>query len=634
MDPASVISIVSAAGSLVFKCGTIIQALHDLAERYKHAELTIMAIIQECHTIELAWSRIERWLACGLHRYEDSYQLGNRIALAVSSGQLIMAELEKDLASIEKTAPQRAFRRRTKLLWNEKMLQAHQYRIRGQVGALTLLLEVIQLPSDSDRTDSLSVKEPIFRMIEDSVRSVVPSRLSIHSDTASITSAENEEVWYIPFDFENDLFTSYVYKRNFRVPQVAYLSQRPAPYEIPVVNAELATNGDGPICTSPDEAPVAISKPCQHTFPDLDQESLESLSRKIRQGRHDIAVDYVQKTGVELLLAPFTCGCGNVENPDLNVLLRSLQEHNIQLFRAFMETAAFAFGEHVLIRLVDSLVLSDSRVVSMEDTASQETSITRNWTNSILHDPGVVEELAFRRELASSDILRRYPTALQLACATKREKIVEYLLHMGRLDTPLDWTGHPFILATKRRCRPILELLLEFAETTITETIKNTALVMVVNRDCALAEQWTDAEQNDNERVNDDVDIVRLLLLHDASPNTRVTPEDTVLSVAIRAALDSDPRSMQLIDILLADGAVVRPSERFLLFTAPRKAFGPVLERHDISARSGPPFQTSVLHIPSRVVNFDGHDIYMLRKQVAHERQVNAVETRYIQYHN
>ena len=81
----------------------------------------------------------------------------------------------------------------------------------------------------SDRSDLLSIKEPIFRDIDDSVRSVIPSRLSLKdSDADSLRSTDSGDLWYIPFSFEDALFTSHVYKRNFRVaPQVQQISRRP-----------------------------------------------------------------------------------------------------------------------------------------------------------------------------------------------------------------------------------------------------------------------------------------------------------------------------------------------------------------------------------------------------------------------
>jgi hypothetical protein len=86
----------------------------------------------------------------------------------------------------------------------------------------------------------MSIKEPVFRKADDSVLSIIPSRLSSRlssrrvvadNDAASfisktsIKSRLSIELRYIPFSFDNDLFTSYVYKRNYRLPSMTSSSR-------------------------------------------------------------------------------------------------------------------------------------------------------------------------------------------------------------------------------------------------------------------------------------------------------------------------------------------------------------------------------------------------------------------------
>jgi hypothetical protein len=145
MDPVTILSIAAAAGSLAFKCGTIVQTLYALRDRFRQAELTILSVIQDCRTIELAWSQIQKWAANNLDVDDEHNELAERLQLSIYSGQLFMAELEKDLASLENIPKHSTLRRRTKIVWNESMLRVHQDRIQRQTCALTLLLEVIQL---------------------------------------------------------------------------------------------------------------------------------------------------------------------------------------------------------------------------------------------------------------------------------------------------------------------------------------------------------------------------------------------------------------------------------------------------------------------------------------------------------
>jgi hypothetical protein len=145
MDPVTILSIASAAGSLAFKCGTIVQTLHGLRDKFKQAELTILSVIQDCRTIELAWSQIQKWAADNFDVDDEHDDLAERLQLSIYSGQLFMAELGKDLASLKNIPKHSTLRRRTKIVWNESMLRVHQDRLQRQMCALTLLLEVIQL---------------------------------------------------------------------------------------------------------------------------------------------------------------------------------------------------------------------------------------------------------------------------------------------------------------------------------------------------------------------------------------------------------------------------------------------------------------------------------------------------------
>lgn len=143
MDPASIVGLVSACSNLVKTCGGVVETLYTLVETYKDAELSILSIIEECETVRFAWSRLEEWAESSA-RHIDSYEeLLRRLQRSIYTGQLIMAALEEDLNNtIPKTG---TFRRRAGLIWNEAIFQAHQSRIRGQVSALQLLVQVINM---------------------------------------------------------------------------------------------------------------------------------------------------------------------------------------------------------------------------------------------------------------------------------------------------------------------------------------------------------------------------------------------------------------------------------------------------------------------------------------------------------
>ncbi|KAH8730904.1 hypothetical protein GQ44DRAFT_823047 [Phaeosphaeriaceae sp. PMI808] len=623
MDPASIISIAGAAGSLAFKCGTIVQRLHSLTERYKQAELTILSVIQGCRTIELAWSRIERWAANSLYSFDDYEELGDRLQLSIYAGQLFMAELEKNLASLEDTPKYSTLRRRAKILWNESMLRVHQDRIQRQVCVLTLLLELIQLPPGSDRTELLSIKEPVFRSVEESVRSIVPTSLSLCSDdAASIQSFEESDLCYAPFSFEDDLFTSYVYKRNFRVPRlhIKQLQQKPTikhakdtveinitqtddvsrgsnlsqgaemmsfdttegkehiinmtfargstedihshslgvgvvlDYDKPelgrsesvkdllTVDTELSVaNNHSPISDayfeskemkatyttigierkpllSPARAPLTSASYSAFPIggPSIEQAESSnlqirlgqgassptqsiSLFSRVRQGDLEPASNWAWNEAMDNMLS---LSADRIASPDITLMLKSLYDHDRPLFGTIMQVFGFMRGTRFMIELVAALRMPGNQVTETEDASLLNGSVVKiAWTSSILLDQGIAGAAAFRDLAASTGILNRIPTVLQLACAARKAIVVEYLLSLGRPLIPHSWKVHPFILATKRRCKSILELFFKLAKDTVSQLIIDLALAMVVNQDCALSGDWTDVDQNDNKRI-------------------------------------------------------------------------------------------------------------------------------------
>ncbi|OAL07158.1 hypothetical protein IQ06DRAFT_299809 [Phaeosphaeriaceae sp. SRC1lsM3a] len=219
MDPASIIGLVAACASLTKQCASVVKSLHGLIETYKSAELIILSVVTECETIQFAWCRIESWAQEQLHHIDDFEDVGARLQKSIYCGELVMSALEEELLSI--TSRSGSVGRGVGITWNNSVLNEHQHRIRGQVAALQLLLQVLNLPRKEDRIEVLSVKESVFSESDESALSIVPSdrstRFSLDGNRLSIIS-DDGDIQYIRFSFEDALFTSHVYKRNYRFP--------------------------------------------------------------------------------------------------------------------------------------------------------------------------------------------------------------------------------------------------------------------------------------------------------------------------------------------------------------------------------------------------------------------------------
>lgn len=229
-DPISIISLVEGSLGLMMQCGNVAKSLHDLAGRYKQAKITLLSMVQELDTIKMAWSRIREWSQVHGAAGTDS-KFCDRLSQSLECGALVLSALEQDLAGFDMTNETFGFRRRSKVMWNDQALKDHQNRVRGQVSAMTLLLQALELPRRRDRDKLLRVSEHTFQKSDESAYSIVPSKMSSKMSVStrardSCISLESTEMTYLPFSFENDLFTTKVYKRNYR-NRLMYLGSQP-----------------------------------------------------------------------------------------------------------------------------------------------------------------------------------------------------------------------------------------------------------------------------------------------------------------------------------------------------------------------------------------------------------------------
>lgn len=221
MDPATIIQVVEGSLSLALQCGHATKTLCDIAAKYKYAQLTIVSMVQGLDTIQLAWSQIGEWS----QRYVpetagDGDVFLQRLQKSLENGTIIMDALEGDLKPYQTN--NLSFMQRSKAIWNENTLRAHQDRISHQAMAMTCLLQAIQLKSSLARTRLIDEAEPMLRRSDQSAYSIVPSRMSSrvsktnNRNSTGGTSIASTEMVYRRLSFENDLFTAIAYKRNYR----------------------------------------------------------------------------------------------------------------------------------------------------------------------------------------------------------------------------------------------------------------------------------------------------------------------------------------------------------------------------------------------------------------------------------
>ena len=144
MDPISVTSVVQSSLSLALQLATVAKSLSDVVDKYKNAKLTVKALIQNLDILQLTWTQIGQWF----EGYAESESLCDndlmrRVREFLDTGTLVMEALGQDLLAYD--IENLNFTQRSKLIWNESILERHLSRIRDQTLSMNLFLQAVKL---------------------------------------------------------------------------------------------------------------------------------------------------------------------------------------------------------------------------------------------------------------------------------------------------------------------------------------------------------------------------------------------------------------------------------------------------------------------------------------------------------
>jgi hypothetical protein len=144
MDPVSILALTQTCIALSCTLSKITISLKGLVDKFKVAELSVRSLAHECKTFEVAILTLKRWLdtQSAVLIIDDAVlgQLGDSMELGV----LVASALETDLVHIQEHAD-KGFRYQIRIVWAFDLLKEHTDRLRGQVHALSLLLQILSL---------------------------------------------------------------------------------------------------------------------------------------------------------------------------------------------------------------------------------------------------------------------------------------------------------------------------------------------------------------------------------------------------------------------------------------------------------------------------------------------------------
>jgi|SRR5580700_4114489 hypothetical protein len=144
-DPVTIQSIVNGSLALAFEIGTVVRELYGISQKLKHVQLAILSATSECETVQAAWSAVMKWAQGQPDGASIEPELLKRLNKSLQLGNMVISAFGDDLLAWNRKPARSGFLGRSKILWEESTFSQHQFRIRGQVAAMTLLLQVINL---------------------------------------------------------------------------------------------------------------------------------------------------------------------------------------------------------------------------------------------------------------------------------------------------------------------------------------------------------------------------------------------------------------------------------------------------------------------------------------------------------
>lgn len=149
MDPVSAFGLFTGAVQVLQAIASTVSGLRQLTGKLREADLTIQSLIQELHCIRTALTSLKEWLHIHRNDRDDrkSAELDHDLAVAMEGCRTVMDILSYEVFELVQGVEEGSgfgFTTRMKVAWNDESMKGHQEKLRAQVQALQLLLQVCQ----------------------------------------------------------------------------------------------------------------------------------------------------------------------------------------------------------------------------------------------------------------------------------------------------------------------------------------------------------------------------------------------------------------------------------------------------------------------------------------------------------
>lgn len=221
MDPASILGLISTAGTIASTITSTIKDLSDLRATYTDSNVRIRLLVKELSTIKSSLTQINDW-AHFLDETHTQREMKDALQVALDGVSLAMEALAEEVRGLVQDASPKShidlgFRAKTKYAWNEASMKEHENRLRAQVSALQLLLQAAQCPSRPEQAELLRAPQSrqIFQKVAEDTITLRNSMSVAGSQRGppTILSHEDSTIDEKVFDIDDEIINSATYRR-------------------------------------------------------------------------------------------------------------------------------------------------------------------------------------------------------------------------------------------------------------------------------------------------------------------------------------------------------------------------------------------------------------------------------------
>jgi hypothetical protein len=142
MDLVSVVALVNTCLPNTIRIGTISKQVWALKEKYKHAERKVMLFESQLAALSTAATGLSEWLSRPTTHDEPVRQ---ELQRSLESCDLVVQVIMEYLAKLQAQSNKLNLWNKSKFLRDEGTISEYEGMLRGQVQALSLLLQILTL---------------------------------------------------------------------------------------------------------------------------------------------------------------------------------------------------------------------------------------------------------------------------------------------------------------------------------------------------------------------------------------------------------------------------------------------------------------------------------------------------------